>query len=276
MNYHSDAAYDLKPLFCGIEDCAAGHFYGPAVRSHYLIHCVLNGSGVFRYKEKTRALSQGDCFMIFPGEVTFYRADDDNPWSYIWIAFTGRYAGELSERAGLNQENSVFGNEKILRLFSNLNFEMKSGVVGPKNSDSALLSVIYAVFASLPYDTEPVSRKDLYISQVEKYVESMYACDISIERMARSIGLDRRYLCSIFKRRTGRTLQEYVIARRMEKARELLSETRLSVGDVARSVGYPDVYGFSKRYKAKYGESPMKFRENRSESGSKETRWKTS
>lgn len=261
LNFHSDGDYDIKPLFCGFEDCGAGYAYGPAVRDYYLIHCVLKGAGIFRCGDKTWELSKGNCFMIFPGKVTFYQADEETPWSYLWLAYTGKYAGILAKRVGLSEEKPVFGGEKILRFFKSLYFDVKSGVVNPENSDTAQLSVLYSVFSSLPHETAQVNRKDVYVSKVKNYVESMYAYPISIERMSQNIGLDRRYLCSVFKLRTGLTLQEYIIGYRMEKARELLYGTGLSVGDVARSVGYADVYNFSKMFKAKYGVSPLKFRE---------------
>ena len=38
----------MKVYYCGREDCEKGHFFGPAVRSHQLIHFVLKGKGIYR------------------------------------------------------------------------------------------------------------------------------------------------------------------------------------------------------------------------------------
>ena len=42
----------LRIYYCGREQCAPGHFWGPAIRPHYLLHVVLHGKGEFFYQEK--------------------------------------------------------------------------------------------------------------------------------------------------------------------------------------------------------------------------------
>ena len=54
----------LRIYYCGREQCAPGHFWGPAIRPHYLLHVVLHGKGEFFYQEKKYELSAGDAFLI--------------------------------------------------------------------------------------------------------------------------------------------------------------------------------------------------------------------
>ena len=42
----------LRIYYSGREQCAPGHFWGPAIRPHYLLHVVLHGKGEFFYQEK--------------------------------------------------------------------------------------------------------------------------------------------------------------------------------------------------------------------------------
>ena len=56
----------LRIYYCGREQCAPGHFWGPAIRPHYLLHVVLHGKGEFFYQEKKYELSAGDAFLIEP------------------------------------------------------------------------------------------------------------------------------------------------------------------------------------------------------------------
>ena len=88
----------VKVYYCGREDCEKGHFFGPAVRSHQLIHFVLKGKGIYRTEYGEYELKEGEAFSIRPGEVTYYRADLEEPWSYAWIAFDGDEAEALLER----------------------------------------------------------------------------------------------------------------------------------------------------------------------------------
>ena len=54
----------LRIYYCGREQCAPGHFWGPAIRPHYLLHVVLHGKGEFFYQEKKYELSAGDARSI--------------------------------------------------------------------------------------------------------------------------------------------------------------------------------------------------------------------
>jgi AraC-like DNA-binding protein len=61
-------------------------------------------------------------------------------------------------------------------------------------------------------------------------------------------------------RRTGRTVQEWIIERRMAEARSLLSDTELSVGEISRRVGMSDPGYFSRLFRRTHGTSPRKWR----------------
>lgn len=78
----------LNPMQFGYENCKKSHFYGPATRTHWLIHFVESGFGIFKINEKEYSVGPGEMFVIPPFLETYYEADSKNPWSYIWIGFT--------------------------------------------------------------------------------------------------------------------------------------------------------------------------------------------
>ena len=67
----------------------SGHFWGPAIRPHYLLHVILHGKGTFLYHGKEYALSSGDAFLIEPMQTHYYQADKEDPWEYAWVGFDG-------------------------------------------------------------------------------------------------------------------------------------------------------------------------------------------
>ena len=75
--------------YCGNEICSPGHFYGPTKRHSYLIHVIREGKGVFRSQEKEFPLHKNQAFLIRPEEVTYYEADSEDPWQYMWVGFHG-------------------------------------------------------------------------------------------------------------------------------------------------------------------------------------------
>ena len=56
----------VKVYYCGREDCEKGHFFGPAVRSHQLIHFVLKGKGIYRTEYGEYEIKEGEAFLIRP------------------------------------------------------------------------------------------------------------------------------------------------------------------------------------------------------------------
>lgn len=72
--------------YCGYEKCEGGHFWGPAVRNQYLLHYIISGKGTYTVGEETYTLHANECFLIRPGERTYYIADREDPWEYMWVA----------------------------------------------------------------------------------------------------------------------------------------------------------------------------------------------
>ena len=81
---------DLGLYQFGREDCEPAHSYGPAIRNHYLFHYILSGKGTFMWQDGKRrenraVLKAGQGFLISPGQITTYVADDRIPWEYCWL-----------------------------------------------------------------------------------------------------------------------------------------------------------------------------------------------
>ena len=84
--------------------------------------------------------------------------------------------------------------------------------------------------------------------------------EVKVEEIAESLSLDRRYLSRLFKQKTGKTVQDYLISVRMEAACRQLSDGR-GVAETSVLCGYSDVCNFSKMFKRIYGISPKSWRD---------------
>ena len=80
--------HGLNPMQFGHENCTPLHDFGPAVRTHWLLHYVVSGFGKFTREGVTYAVGPGEIFVIPPYIETYYQADEKQPWKYIWIGFT--------------------------------------------------------------------------------------------------------------------------------------------------------------------------------------------
>ena len=91
------------------------------------------------------------------------------------------------------------------------------------------------------------------------YIDANYMNAVAIRDIARLVGVERTYLAKIFKEKTGRSMQDYLIDTRLSKAAELL-ERGYTVAESAAIAGYGDSFNFSKMFKRRYGASPSAYK----------------
>lgn len=262
---------DLYIYQCGSEACEPGHTYGPAVRDHFLIHYIHNGKGTFEVGEKTYYLDAGCGFLICPGIVTTYRADDKEPWHYSWIGFHGLQAERYLKDVNLSLENPIFEYKKdkykkdnfIDRCF----YEMADAYYLKRGSDIRRFTYLYLFLDKLSemntqelYFDSAEDKHDAYITLALQYIEMNYMRKITVQDISNYIHLNRSYLNDIFKKSMGHTIQDYLVEFRLRKACELLTHTDLPISNIAHSVGYTDSLLFSKMFSKNLGSCPSQYR----------------
>lgn len=102
------------------------------------------------------------------------------------------------------------------------------------------------------------------IEQVKCFVEQELHCNVTLKTISRRLHLNCAYLGQKFKLHENITFHEYLLRRRMEKAKLLLEQTTLKVYEVAREVGYSETDWFYKKFKAYTGVSANAYRKQTS------------
>ena len=82
----------------------------------------------------------------------------------------------------------------------------------------------------------------------------------SVQYISDKLHISQSYLRSLLKTLTGQSIQQYIHEKLIEKAREKLSTTTLSVSEIAYSPGFEHPQSFSKLFKTKTRQSPLEFR----------------
>ena len=239
-----------------------GHKYGPAVRPYYLIHYILEGKGEFVVNGIDYKLSAGKGFLIEPDYQTIYTADRKEPWTYVWIGFSGADAEGMVSSLGLSQEHPIFYSEEKETL--------ESCVAGMLCHDSGstvdalyLLSMLYLFLSTVAAaDREALSFREgnPYVSQAIAYIRNHIEEPLKTEAVARHVGLNRSYFSTLFKQHTGLSPLKYIQKFRLTKAQHLLESSRQSVSAIAYSCGYQQPESLIKIFHQHYGMSPAAYR----------------
>lgn len=104
--------------------------------------------------------------------------------------------------------------------------------------------------------------KETLVEDAVRFIDEHYArCDMSLTLLSQNLLVSPSYLSSMFKKIKGISINQYLTQSRLRAARELLSETGLTLTEIAERVGYNDIFYFSKVFKRHYGVSPSSCRQ---------------
>ena len=101
------------------------------------------------------------------------------------------------------------------------------------------------------------------IQSIRELIDESYTIpDFSIDNLCREVGFSHSHLLRLFKAETGKTVQRYVIEKRLSFACDLLENSDISIHSVALSCGFTDEIHFMKSFKAHYGITAGQYRKN--------------
>ncbi|MEV6493990.1 AraC family transcriptional regulator, partial [Actinoplanes sp. NPDC051633] len=143
-----------------------------------------------------------------------------------------------------------------------LDAELRGRRDGCHEAALAHLTLLLVAMARLSTDVADQLRSsdEPLLGAVFDVIERRYHEPISLADVAADLALTPGHLTTVVRRKTGRTVQQWIAQRRMQQARVLLTETGLTVAAISRRVGYPDVSYFIKRFRAEHTLSPARWR----------------
>jgi len=101
-----------------------------------------------------------------------------------------------------------------------------------------------------------------FVEALVKKIHEEYDQDLSISLLSEQAGFNASYISRIFKAATGKGFVQYLTEIRMKEAAELLKTSKMSVAEIAKSVGFWDVGHFSRTFKREFGLSPADSRKS--------------
>jgi len=212
---------------------------------------VLSGKGVYQAAEGSYAVTEGQMFVILPNEPAAYTADRQDPWHYRWVGFESA----LDLTAAL--PSCVITEPQCAHIFHAL---MDSGHI-ELGREWYICGKLYELLSLLGGEPRSgQSRPRYYVRMAQNYIEANYQQELRVEKLAENLNLDRAYFSKIFHRYTGKPPSRYVVDFRLDKAAELLARQGLTPGEAAQSVGYGDIFNFSRMFKRRFGVSPSAYR----------------
>jgi AraC family transcriptional regulator len=166
------------------------------------------------------------------------------------------------------RDASAFNDEGLNSLLGLLREELMRGQASPLFVDAIAQAIAihlarsYGVTDEGSHSSSP-SLPGYKLRQITDWMAEHVAEEFSLAQLAAQAGLSKFHFQRLFKSATGVSPSRYHINLRMEEARRLLRETKMSVVDVALEVGYTDPSHFARLFRRETGLSPSEYRRQR-------------
>ena len=246
----------INPVQCGRQKCPPCHSFGPAVRDFWLLHFVISGKGTLTNARGSHKVKKGELFVIRPHETASYRADAEEPWEYIWIGFFTTHPVPI-----LLEERDVLSAPYLGSLF-----EPAYVAEGFENGNTFgayehyLCGIIWQIFGALMnHSPKNNNVMDAYVRPAINIMNFNYYYRITVSDIAAQLHISKGYFSEIFKEGTGMSPKQYLNDIRMKRAAMILMQGEHNVTTVAASVGYSDVFVFSRAFKQYHHCAPSEY-----------------
>jgi len=230
---------------------------GPMLRNSYIVHYVVRGRGFYNGVP----VGTGMGFLIYPGHVEEYYADREDPWELLWVVSEDENMGKMFLAYDADPVTQVFRYcfcPAVIRVRDAMRM-MTERVVSP----AALLEMFLSVYkyherSSLTDSSRP--QGEVCAEFAVRYIHDNYQSQITVQELAELLNVSQPYLFRVFRQMTGKSPKQYLNDYRILQAKRLLTETAMTVTEVAGSVGYYDALAFSRFFSLKVGCSPRSYR----------------
>jgi AraC family transcriptional activator of pobA len=145
---------------------------------------------------------------------------------------------------------------------ASIELELTARQEGYREAALATLTLLLIDVARLAGDVVGDLRQngEPLLADVFAVIDQRHSEPLSLRDVAREVGMTPGHLTTVVRQRTGRTVQEWIIERRMAESRRLLADGDLPVAEVARRVGISDPGYFSRLFRRAHGTSPRAWR----------------
>lgn len=253
----------IKVLWVSIIDSYDSSIYLD-VHSHsfFEIHFVFSGEVTYEHAGKISVLRKGDALFIPPNSMHRFVKYSDH-FLKCSLAFRVEQASAFSScLSAFRCETFGFSSH----ISDQFNFILKQGTAtdlfSPILIGNRILEIIYSLCKEFKLDlpAHPATVTDTRFEIAVQYIKNNSQRLISCEDIAKEVCLSRKHLSRLFKKYTGKSLNEYLICQRLEYANRLVLQTEYSIKQISFMLGFQNECSFIAFFKQHFGLSPGAYR----------------
>ena len=228
---------------------------------YFTLQLMTRGELALCYEAEAHVLRGGWVWPTFPGPMTrFERAAGCPWWEHRYVAFQGAAVSRWQAEGLWPGGPQPLPGEQVVALFDELLANALRTDVWSARRATLLLEL---VLLELAQTRRGASHDRAWLDQVLQQLDEDEKFAPDYERLAHECGWGLSTLRRRFREATGVTLHQYVMQRRIARARELLAETDWPLKRIADNLNFSDVYFFSAQFRKLAGVTPTAYRKSR-------------
>ena len=249
---------------------AGYHFdwqHGRVLQVYALVY-ITRGEGTFESHDISRKRVQaGDLIVVFPGKWHRYAPHPKTGWDEHWVAFGGDFAARLMTNALFDPARPVVrvgANEMLHNAFTELPAILQETTPSVPSLAAAaanrLIALVIHAHRLRPSGAPVTAKREQTVQRATLRMAELLDQPLQMEDLAHELGISYSRFRHMFKQHTGLSPKAYMVALRIDKARNLLTSTPLSVKEVAYQLSFDTPYYFMRHFKNKTGMTPTQWR----------------
>jgi AraC-like DNA-binding protein/quercetin dioxygenase-like cupin family protein len=223
----------------------------------WILSFVVDGSGVYRHADgSTVPLPSGSVTLVPPGVAHWYGTRGDRSWSELFVVFDGPVFDLLRAQGVLDGTGPR--TPAPLPSAATLRGIVRASVHTTAAAEHQVMAVAdWLLDASRADDATSASALD----EAARRLAADTTASLSLRLLAESLGLSYDTFRHRFAAEFGQSPGAYRNAARLGAAATMLELTDLTTREIARRLGYTDEFHFSRRFRARYGAPPGRYRQ---------------
>lgn len=276
-----DALWGLTVTTIGYEEIAPGDEYpthghadgyyftvdhGRELNEYQLLY-LPEGKGEFHSATVPEAkLCEGDLFLLFPGEWHSYRPHAKTGWKSYWIGFKGKNIDDRVMAGFLSPAKPIYHvgfSDAIVSLYKQAYATAIEEAAYSQQLLAGIVNHLVGMMYSLERNIQLNSRSQNHVEMISRarlLIRESLESSLTIQQVAEKMGVSYSNFRKLFKEYTGLSPAVYQQDLRLQRAKELLSTTDMSIKEIAYQLNFDSPDYFSAKFKAKTGRRPTELR----------------
>ena len=236
------------------------------ILNEYQLLYLTEGEGIFEStNQKPTRIKQGDLFLLFPGEWHTYHPLPTKGWKSYWLGFKGKNMDDRVRAGFLSPTKPVYSvgfSSEIVHLYEEAFAKAKEEAAYAQQTLAGIANHLIGLMYSLERNNllnKDQNRVDM-INRARLRIREALESNLTIQQVAQELGISYSNFRKLFKEYTGVAPSMYQQELRLQRAKEMLSTTNMSIKEIAYRLNFESPDYFSSKFNIKTGIKPSDFR----------------